>query len=97
MSTKQQLTIAVATVVLIAGATGVGAAVPGAAQTGDATDDTSPGPEGGLPGPVPDFVSGILDSIGSFLDGDSDQPESTPSDSPGSNGGPDVAQSQNSA
>lgn len=97
MSTNRRLAVGVAAIVLIAGAAGSGADAPGPAQPVDCTDnsDASPGPEGRLPGPVDDFVSGVLDSTGSVLGGDSDQPESTQSDRLGSDGSPEVAQSGN--
>lgn len=46
---------------------GTAAAVPG--QAGPATDGGDAGPPSTLPEPVPDFVTGILDSINGFLDG----------------------------
>jgi hypothetical protein len=35
----------------------------------DAANALMTGPPGGLPGPVPDFVSELLGTVGSFLDG----------------------------
>jgi hypothetical protein len=97
MSTNRRLTVGVAAIMLIPGAAGSGAAAPDPAQPVDSTDnsDAAPGPEGRLPGPVSDSVDDVLDSTGSVLDGDSDQPESTPSDRLGSGGSPEVAQSGN--
>lgn len=45
-----------------------------------ATDNRSVGPSGGLPGPVPDFVSGIHDTINSFLNDEMDNPGKSLSD-----------------
>lgn len=73
MYARKLLTVAVATIVLVGGAAAVGAAVPADAAAGDASSGdgsaASPGPDDGLPGQVPDRVSGIHDAISSFLHG----------------------------
>lgn len=56
---------ALAVLVLTAG---TAAATPADAPT----DDRAAGPPSELPGPVPDFVTGTLDAVGSFLSGDLD-------------------------
>lgn len=61
------LTIGLALVVLSGGLAAVGAAAPPADSAGE--DRPALGPSDGLPSPVPDFVSDILGTISSFLDG----------------------------
>ncbi|TQQ82881.1 hypothetical protein EGH24_05430 [Halonotius terrestris] len=63
-----------AALLLLVGAMPAAAAAAPADEPVDnqATDDRSVGPSGGLPGPVPDFVSGIHDTINSFLNGEID-------------------------
>ncbi len=66
MNVLKCCSIAVALMVLVGGLSAVGAAAPADAA---ANSDSSLGPSDGLPSPVPDFVSDILGTISSFLDG----------------------------
>ena len=67
MNARTLLTIAITATLLVGGV----AAAPTDASTNagaaDAADD--PGPSDGLPSVVPEFVSDILDRIGSFTSG----------------------------
>lgn len=83
MYARKLVTIALSTMLLVGAGAAVGAATPAdatapAKTSGSADDGTAidadrgllaPGPSGGLPGPVPDHVSAIHDTIASFLDG----------------------------
>lgn len=64
--TRQLLRTAGALVAVLALVTGAAAAAPAASTTTDG--EAAIGPPGGLPDPVPDFVSSILDAITGFLD-----------------------------
>ncbi len=74
MNARTLLTIAVTATLLVGGVAAVGAAAPTDASTNagaaDAADD--PGPSDGLPSVAPEFVSDILDRIGSFTSGSVD-------------------------
>ena len=70
MNRTRWLTVGLALVVLTGGMAAVGAASP-PADTPNEEGGQGPalGPSDGLPSPVPDFVSDILGTIGSFLSG----------------------------
>ena len=72
MKAHRLFTIAAAAMLLVAGATAAGAAVPADAN-GNADDRADAvGPSDGLSDRVPGFVSDTHDRIGSFLTGDLD-------------------------
>ncbi|MFB6280563.1 MAG: hypothetical protein ABEH40_00900 [Haloferacaceae archaeon] len=74
--------VVLAALVLVAG---TAAAAPG--STAADSDRAAAGPPSDLPGPVPDFVTEILDVIGSFLSGDrGEAPGPAVSDAAGSGG-----------
>ncbi|WP_096396013.1 hypothetical protein [Halorubrum trapanicum] len=80
---RTTLLVALATVVLIGtgAAAGAVAATPGPDNaSGDA------GPPSDLPDQVPDFVSGVLDSVNEFLDGGVEDLGETVSDIAGNGG-----------
>jgi hypothetical protein len=70
------LAVGAGLLVLITGIPAAAAATPAdapdAAGDNHATDERSVGPSGGLPGPVPDFVSEIHSTITGFLNGEID-------------------------
>lgn len=71
MNRQSILAIGAALLLLVGAMPTVAAAAPADVPTDSQTDDTrSVGPSGGLPGPVPDFMSGIHDTISSFRNGD---------------------------
>lgn len=76
MNVRKLIAALVAGLVLLGGVAALGAAVPADEQADDnATQADVPeeaGPSDGLPAPVPDHVSAIHETIGSFLDGDID-------------------------
>jgi hypothetical protein len=97
MDTSKLIAIGIATLLMIGGvAAGSVAAVGGAASADDAgstADADSPanasdgvGPSDGLPDPVPDRVSEIHETIGSFLNGGIDNLGSALGDLLGSEG-----------
>lgn len=69
MNTRTILAIAIGLTVALAATAAVGAAAPDGTPAADGTGPGSIGPDGGLPGPVPDFVGDIHETIDSFLDG----------------------------
>ena len=71
MKTPTIRAIAIGLTVALAATAAVGAAAPDKTPAADGTGigPGSIGPDGGLPGPVPDFVGDIHETIDSFLDG----------------------------
>lgn len=65
----RRTTIVGAALAVLLLAAGTVAAAPGNAPADDSTEAAA-GPPSELPGPVPDFVTEILDVISSFLSGD---------------------------
>lgn len=64
--------IALSAVVVLALCVGAGAAAPGDAAGRDGAESGQAGPPDDLPGPVPDFVEGILHTIQQFVAGSLD-------------------------
>jgi len=67
VSDAMTLRIAFAALAALTLLVGVGAAAPVDSPGGQ--DTAEAGPPGDLPGPVPDFVEGLLDTIRRFLSG----------------------------
>ncbi|MFB6156731.1 MAG: hypothetical protein ABEJ34_02685 [Haloferacaceae archaeon] len=81
----RRTTLVGAVLAVLVVASGAVAATPGDAGT---DDRAAAGPPADLPGPVPDFVTEILDTIRSFLSGGGDgSPGPAVSDVAGNGGG----------